>query len=414
MSDPPRRRRRGVATTDVTAVATKVVTTAVVAYGAYRLVDWAYTSWWSTRDGDDAHRHHHTATVGQHQSRSSTAALTARRRRDRQKRLLRCQRECWQAWQALGSSTTLSPVLTPATDTTAATNRIKALRAAAATTSHNNANNDDDEQSRLWHQVKIRSITRWIATAYAQSLLMLVLTVQTNLWGAQLWHEQQQQQQQQTSQNATVPGSSAAPSGASTAEQRMQSYQQQHQAVLQQTFGYFFQMGLAALVECVTRATEQVLMDWNVTDKAYLHLSRVQIMEAVDEIRTIVEERQAKRKRTLWRFFVPPLTAASAGGATMEESEILAETWDWLESPLLQDALEDTLRVTFTYAAEVCFRTPNEDSSSTPQQQQYSLAQLLPKIKKNAARLHASQDNPLLERVHQLPSVQEIGNLCFR
>jgi len=338
---------------------------------------------------------------------------------------LRCQRECWQAWQALGSGATLSPVITPATDTTVATNRLKELRATTTTattsshdqTNNNNKNNDDDdgdddEQTRLWHQVKIHSVTRWIATAYAQSLLMLVLTVQTNLWGARLWHERQQ-----TSQT-TVPGSSV-PSAASTAEQRMQSYQQQHQAVLRQTFEYFFQTGLSALVRCVARATEQVLMDWNVTDGAYLQISRRQIMEAIDEIRTIVEERQVKRKRTLWRFFVPPITTtttATRGASTMEETEILAETWDWLESPLLHDALEDTLRITFTYAAEVCFGMHHEEKGSTQQQQQqyFSLAQLLPRIKKNAARLHASQDNPLLERVHRLPSVQEIGNLCFR
>ena len=388
MSDPPRRRRR----VDATSLATKVVTTAVVAYGAYRLVDWAVSAWWAPpRDDNHGEQQQHQ------QTRSTTATATARRRRARQQRLVRCQRECWQAWQALGSSTTLSPILLPATDTTAATNRLKELRAtASAATNESN----DDEQTRLWHQVKIRSVTRWITTAYAQALLMLVLTVQTNLWGAQLWQEQQQ--------GAT--GAQTVPSTSSTTEQRMQSYQQQHQAVLQQTFGYFFATGLAALTECVSRAAEQVLHDWNVTDKAYLHLPRERMMEAVDEIRTIVEERQAKRKRPLWRFFVPPPTTTTTNHATStEESEILAETWDWLESPLLQDALEDTLRVVFTYAAEVCL--PNQQNHH---QQQYSLAQLLPKIKKNAAKLHASQDNPLLERVHQLPSVQEIGNLCFR
>lgn len=391
MSDPHRRRRAGAQPGgNSTSLATKVVTTAVVAYGAYRLVDWAYQHWWNS--GDDAQKQtNQGGTMGNNFAPELPRDTVARRRRARQQRLRRCQQECLQAWQALGSAATLSPLIIQATDTTDATNRLKDMRSFITFTDELRA-----EQSKLWHQVKIRSFTRFVATAYAQSLLILVLSVQINLWGAQLWNEQQEQST-----------SSPSLSSATNSVERMQSYQLEHQQVLQRTFAYFFANGLTDLVQCVAKATEQVLADWDVLERAYLQVSRDQVIEALGQIRSVVEELGATRRRSLWRFFVPPEDYFEDDNKNL--SDISAETWDWIESPLLQDALEDTLGVTFDYCQQNCLPWEEDENATC-----LPLAKLLPKIKKNATLLEAQQDHALAERIQRLASVQEIGNLCFR
>ena len=185
-----------------------------------------------------------------------------------------------------------------------------------------------------------------------------------------------------------------------------------------QTFGYFFRQGILDLCDAVERATQQALQDWNVLDKAFLHVPRAAfVMDALPQIRALVEEWQQRERyrRSLWRFFVPPDSQQNffqPQNPNATESEVLAETWDWLESPLLQEALRDTLTVTFEYGVETClpWDNDNEDETNTA----LSLAQLLPKLKKCAARFQASADNPLLRRVYQVPTVQEIGTVCFR
>lgn len=403
MSDPYRRRRRA---SDGTSMTTKVVTTAVVAYGVYRLVDWACQTWWKSNDHDNEQQH---ATRQGIETTSSASdpffhpqPPTRQQRRAKQARLARCQMECTQAWYALGSSAMFS-VLETATDITQATHRLKELRrnnnATTATAAAVDPQQVQTEQAELWNLVKERSVTRWVATAYAQSLLMLVLTVQVNLWGAQLWHEQQQ----------SGGGALSTAASSQSSMERMQSYRQEHQQVLQQTFGYFFNKGILDLCATVERATQQVLQGWNVLDKAFLHTSPGALLQALDEIRSLVEERQqpARHRRSLWRFFVPPDNYEHG----VAESEILAETWDWLESPLLQEALDATLDVTFDYGRQACLPW---SLSSSGEEESFSLAQLLPKLKKCAARFQANEQNPLLQRVHQVPTVNEIGIVCFR
>lgn len=416
--DPHRRRRRdGVA--DGTSLATKVVTAGVVAYGAYRLADWAWQTWWNSDQGNENNNYNEQTTTTRRQAAPSDSFLmnffpppppTRQERRAKQARLARCQHECKQAWYALGSSAMFS-VLEAATDITQATQRLKEIRRTTPLTSALQS-----EQAELWDLVKVRSVTRWIATAYAQALLMLVLTVQVNLWGAQLWREQRQLQ----------ASASAASSTQSSSMERMQSYRQEHEQVLQQTFGYFFsQGGMLDLCAAVEKATQQVLQDWNVLDKAYLHVPPAAMQQAITDIRHLVEEQsqRQRQRRSLWRFFVPPDNHHyNSNAVVVGECEILAETWDWLESPLLYAALDDVLAVTFDYGQEHCLPWSSSPSSSSLENnkdnlqpnENMSLAQILPKLKKCAAKFQSHDQNPLLQRVHQVQTVQEIGSVCFR
>jgi hypothetical protein len=424
------RRRRDTPSSSATAVATKVVTTAVVAYGAYRLVDWAWNTWSasSTSASRQQQQQEETEDTGTNlqgassssrgvgkqdnnirQSAGMLHSYTLQRQRRRQDRLARCQRECSQAWNALSAA--LIPVIDQATDTKDATQRIKELRKSSSSAAAAGDNSSQQAQTELWETVKVLTVTRWIATAYAQSMLILVLQVQVHLWGAQLWHELQ-------SQDETT--------AATASLGRMESYRQAHQTVLQQTFRYFFETGLPALCATVQKATIDILADWDVFDPTYLHVSRQMFVEqAIQRITAIVEERHVLRatcRRSLWRFFVPPAQIAVRSVRNEgeddddddineeEENPLLAETWDWIESPLLADALQATLSEVFDYGTSDCLPWTHNASDDTT----LSLAQILPQLKKAVKGFHARPDHPLWTRVQALHEVHEIGDLCFR
>ena len=423
---------------------TQVVTTAVVAYGAYRLVDWAWTTWGS---GASNNNNNNTSIPQQSwsnlfMSRNSDPATNKknnhnsshrRHRRQRQARLWRCRRECREAWQALGV-TVLRPFVAQATDTRHATQRLKELRTghpniqtSTATTS-NKEEQQEQQQHDLWEQVKVGAVTRFMATTYAHALLLLVLQVQVHLWGAKLWHEQQQQQADGDYPSGVGDGYSQSSSAASA---RMQSYRHAHETVLQRTFAYYFQTGLPALVQCVKRAVERVMAEWHVWEPQFLKVTAQQfITEVVQPIRAVVEEQQAIRRRfrrSLCRFFVPnsehPPAAATPLHASNDEmaphlDEILDETWDWLESPLLQDALEEILDLLFDYQCQHDLPFPrvsdNDDDGNSRTHAPLSLAQLLPKLSKCPGP-SCDDDNKdvLWDQIQALPPVQDIGNLAF-
>jgi hypothetical protein len=309
------------------------------------------------------------------------------------------------------------------TETRTATRQLQALRRqattdgpAAATTNTSNPDDVRVAQEGLWETVKVNSVSRLVATAYAQSLLILVLTLQVHVWGAHLYHAEEAE----ASEHIQAAGSTTSlfSQGSTTsmaASSTLQAYQRQHQQVLQRTLGYFLQTGLTGLLARVAAVVTEVLQGWQVLDAASLETTRTAVLTALREIRSGVEESNvpAARRRSLWRFLVPPTSATSSDNEHEEDTaagfphtmeEMLAETWDWLESPLLAEALEATLEVTFDHVTSQCL--PSDES--------LSLAQWLPRLKKAAGHLEATEEHPLVERIQQLPSVQEISQLCFR
>lgn len=413
-SEPSSRRRRP--RPSAAAVATKVVTTAVVAYGAYRLADWAYTSWWGPSDNDHSNEDEEIVFEGGYRPTALQEQLQ-RQRANRQRRIRRCVRESRVAWVAL-SGAALTPHIFVPTETRAATRQLQALRRQQATEGTANTSEDDVRlaQEGLWETVKVHSVSRLVATAYTQSLLILVLTLQVHLWGAQLYQAEEGHHEAQPA--AASSRSLFSQTSSTSASSTLQAYQQQHQVVLQRTLGYFLQTGLPGLRTRVAAVVTQVLADWKVLEAASLDTTRTAVVAALHEMRVGVEEGNLPtgRRRSLWRFLVPPESMttttshseyheeATATGFPRTTEEVLAETWDWLESPLLAEALQATLDVTFDHVVTQCL--PGDES--------LSLAQWLPRLKKAAGHLEATEEHPLVERIQQLPSVQEIGQLCFR
>jgi len=249
-----------------------------------------------------------------------------------------------------------------------------------------NNNQIRQTERELWEIIKVRSVTRMIASAYAHTILFLVVTVQVNLLGGKLFQEQlvlqQQQQQQQQQQNQSSSSTTAASAAASAAsscftnpdnsmasssDRRMMSYEESHKLVLQHTYKYFFEHGIVTLIEAVERAVTTCLKDWNVSDPSALNVSKERFDQIICNVRRALEEsdnvvpsssltssssssaRTHHSRSLLLRYLVPPSESFDEIITNDLAKWILDETWDLLESPVLMDAQYDCLRVTFDH-----------------------------------------------------------------
>jgi hypothetical protein len=312
-----------------------VAAAAVVAYGTYRLANWAWTAW-NGRTEDEQHEFsgaaaaHRARSADMYESRRSP--VQQQQWRLRRARLERCRDEVATALKDF--LPTLRRTIEQATDTSAETKALKKLRADKLSGILPKENQERD----LWDAIKVSAFTRMVSTAYAHSILLLVLTVQVNLLGGRLFHEQMQNHESNRSLGDD-----------SVASDRMSSYQASHRLVLTKTYDYFFQRGIASLVQTVERAVSDILSDWDVTDPSSMHMSRDMMEEALVKIRDTMEghtgRRRSRRPRSLMmRFLLPPEPDAHVLDELAQA--ILDETWDLIESPVLEDAQRDCLNVT--------------------------------------------------------------------
>ncbi len=343
-----------------------VVTAAVVAYGTYRLVSWAWNNL-SDHRREEEENDDFTEVYSR-----STRRENATQRRDslrsdfhndpsvhsyrlRRQRMDRCRGETIKAMDDF--LPTLRRAIEAATDTIAETQELKRLREERRVSISNSEGAENgslqlqpelkDRETELWDVIKEQSVTRAIATAYAHTILFLVLTVQVNLLGGRLLEEQVSNKSSSSSRNSADSGAS----------DRLESYQASHRMVLLKTYEFFFDRGVVALVQTVRRAVSAVLSDISVSDPSSLHMTRETFERIISDIRNVLEGRgpsspgqsRSRRNRplSLLRFLLPPEAGLEATIPDELARTILDETWDLLESPVLEDAQRDCLGVTF-------------------------------------------------------------------
>lgn len=344
-----------------------VVTTTVVAYGAYRVAAWAWNNWNNEPSNPNDEQNEVLSKV---YSRSHRPETSMQERRDkksahsyrlRRQRMDRCRGETIKAMEDF--LPTLRRTIEAATDTLAETQELKRLREERRIS----ANKDDetetesrlqaelkDRETELWDVIKVQSVTRAVATAYAHTILFLVLTVQVNLLGGRLLQEQTQEKQVLSSSSSTSRNSS----GSSAASDQIERYQASHRMVLLKTYEFFFDRGIVALVHTVRRAVAAVLSDVSVSDPSSLRMTRETFQRIISDIRNGLEGRPStptssqtrSRQRhplRLLQFLLPPEAGLEMAVPDELARTILDETWDLLESPVLEDAQRDCLGVTF-------------------------------------------------------------------
>ena len=416
--EPPKRRHRPGGGWSIIGT---MAATAVVVYGTYRFVDYmignnprnlgkdkkdeqqeqdkddeeeeegegeylklpSIQSWW--RQASDAIGSSSLPFLFQQQQDHSSSSRTKLQYwKERRQRIMKCRQETTKLICHLLPG--LQKVIEEETNTSKETKELKQLRAhRSQSTTTITATNDEKKggeksdakrQEELWEVLKVNAVTRLIATAYAHTILFLVLTTQVHLLGGKLWEfqqQQQQQQQQQTNQNAM----------ANIRHDRMDTYQaSHHRAVLNDTYHYFLEKGLRSLIQTIKRAVSHSMQEMSIADPSSLHISREMIEDIMKEIRMILlygtmtttpsmrgPLLRKRPPRNIFRFVIPPddwiMTTddADADNAAATESDgdmpvqttneiarlMLEESGDIIESPVMEDAQHECLDVTFDW-----------------------------------------------------------------
>lgn len=394
-----------------------VVAAAAVAYGAYKLANWA---WNNVRNDPIQNDTEEDKERGHTRNTTETNPQMWRMRRQR---MTRCRDETAKALE--GFLITLRKTVEDKTNTTKETQALKKLRTERGEMDETLRR---EQEKELWDIIKVRSVTRMMATAYAHAILFVVLTVQVNLLGGRLFEEQTRKSY--SSEASMVSNDSAA-------SDRMGNYQASHKFVLMHTYQYFFERGLVSLISTVEQAVEEVLMDWDVLDRSTLHMSRETFEEAIQDIRSLVEEGRSsrassrqRRPRSLLRFLMPPSANLEVSLDDELASSILDETFDLLESPVVSDAQKDCLNATFEMMRDQHWGTIFEtDSTNAPQDVARSwttkpLASVLTKLKYTSNSFYTSPDadsdyapqtmvSSFCALMEGLPSVLEMGDVSF-
>lgn len=395
---------------------TSMFTTAVVAYGTYRLANWAWQAWNPKPEEEDAHGY--TETAATDRARSGNPRVQQQKWKLRRQRLERCREETVSALQNF--LPTLKGALEEPTDVSSETQALKQLRAQK----RNGEVVERSTEKDLWDVLKVQAFTRMISTAYAHTILFLVLTVQVNLLGGRLLDEQMRTQ-----------ASTQSLGDDSVASDRMSSYQSSHKLVLTQTYEHFFQRGVASLVQTVERAVADVLGDWDVTDPSSMHTTREMVEEALQKVRDTVEGRTQNRRRhtrprSILRFLLPPPEQSSWNPAAVPDElaqSILDETWDLLESPVLEDAQRDCLSTTFDFMRDqhwgTIFVNPNLPGHAASVFVATPLAHVITQLKHSSNSFYKPPDAPpyapkpavnsYVSAMERLPTVLELGDVSF-
>jgi len=437
--DPGRRRRRrnihshpSSSHSPLTALAT----TAVVAYGAYRLGSWAWNSYFGKEEEDERYafgegsgydseseshqngskrsngvaKNTNSAGVGEKIMTSTTAAIgaavsagisaginaynnnqnaAASAHFIRNSRMDRCRLEASRAM--MDFLPTLKKAIIKETDITAEMEELKSIRVQKK---ENGGEQDGDIRQRegvLWNSIKNKSITRLVTTIYAHTIVFLVLTVQVNLLGGRLLREEQQEESQEDQASPSSDGSDR--------------YRSSHKTVLAKTYHHVFAKGIPSLAEAVAKAADDVLQNFDVLRGDDVSLDDVSSwMEAV---RDVIEKRQQKGNSSALVQFIIPDEAEQSSEESMDELAryTLDETYDLLESPTYAHSERLCLDVTFAHLREdgyaKLFSSPTTISDSEKEEENDG------EERKPLAKVITHLQKPTVATFYKPPSHQE-------
>lgn len=358
----------------------------------------------------------------------------------RNARMNRCRMEACRAM--MDFLPTLKKAIVKETDVGRVTEELKRCRARRReiANSENGSEGEDEEEvirereRELWDEIKRKSVTRLVTTAYVHNLVFLVLTVQVNLLGGRLLREEQQEMID----------------GADESLGTEEGYRASHQIVLARTYNHVFAKGIPALAEEVSKVVEDVVQDWDVLgsiddDGSQAHKDCASLDEVsfwIERIRDCTEKRQQKVPCSpLVQFVIP-----DEDNETMDElaKHILDETYDLLESPTFARAERTCLDATFAqlrdegYAKLFSSPTINDPpTNGIETKESKPLANVITHLQKAAVATFfkppskkdeieswggvlgmmeeplPSAPNVYLPMLEQLHSVLELGAVCF-
>lgn len=279
---------------------TSMATTALAAYGAYK-----FTSWVWNKVTDESENHSASAHRGQTQSYM----------RQRRQQIAKCRKEVITTSSSFLN--TLKLRVDSLTDVSQETKLLKQIRSGQV---------EEVSQEDLWDTIKVRSITRMIATAYAHTILALVLNVQIHLLGGKIFRKKIE----------------ARGDEADFIEKEDDNKENYHQQVLVYTLEYFFDEGLNALVQDLQAKVEKYFEAYEVMNEDSRSVKVINLQEFDDAVSKVKSDfEQVSFIQYICEF------DGKASTASMEEVQfILDETLDVLDSPSFEIAKEELLEKT--------------------------------------------------------------------
>jgi peroxin-3 len=411
-----RQRRNRNKSTPIVSAATK----ALAVYGAYKLASFAWNKFFQSDDdvniGEDGepryHEQYHT-----HQRHTSKAIM-----KRRQQQLVKCKRETIATFDTFLNS--FKTVIEAMTDFSKQTKLLKQMR------SENVSDNSDTDAAQgadmaskqdLWNDIKIRSITRMISTAYGHSILVLLLTVQIHLLGGKIFRDQLEQELKGGAGISLGSSTSTSTSISNEEPEECHVEGSHHKEVLVQTLEYFFQHGLTNLVSDVQKVVECQLSDWKVMNENDQSVGSVTLHEFEGGMESIREK--------LDTISYTQYICEFDGDDSLQSEEvrfILDETLDILESPVFAGAKNEVLFMTFDILRErgygPLFRA-TQDNEAQP------LVTIVTKLKRICNSFYTSPDETSEDRWVERPmssypsiylfhfdrmnSVREVGDVSF-
>jgi hypothetical protein len=343
-----RRRRFGLGT---------AITTALAAYGTYHLAVWAWNSWNTVDNENDPDEN--GAAQPPHNREQRRRFNNHMRKRCMQS----CQREISATLVALGSM--LQRKIDDGTETSVYRAQLKEIR---------KLQSDDTkhQESILWMKIQVETVTRLMTTAYAFALLFTALTMQVYFTAGLMYRKQEFDASNETEVNA-------------------------QDAILLSYSAFLERGGMDDLLTCVRTATTASLKDWNIHDPTTaLHMTAPRLQQAITQIRVTIET-----ENLLQKFIV-----VGNDEQFLSNNTLLNEMYDLFESPVANDAINESLNSVFTVLQEHHMKPIfGNDMSGIP------LAQVVAQIKKMTSSFYKT--DVYISSMEKLPSVQDAAVICF-
>lgn len=284
---------------------TSMATTALAAYGAYKFTSWVWNK--VTAETDESENHSASTHRGQTQSYM----------RQRRQQIAKCRKEVITTTSSFLN--TLKHRLDSLTDISRETKLLKQLRSGQV---------EDGSQQDLWDTIKVASITKMLATAYAHTILALVLNVQIHLLGGKIFREKVLKEMEDDE--------------ADFIEKEDDNKENYHQQVLVYTLEYFFDEGLNALVQDLQAKVEKHFEAYQVMNEDSRSVKVINLQEFDDALSKVNSDfEQVSFIQYICEF------DGNASKASMQELQfILDETLDIMDSPDFEIAKEELLEKT--------------------------------------------------------------------
>ncbi len=198
------------------------------------------------------------------------------------------------------------------------------------------------EQEKLWKVIKIKSMTRIIATLYVNTMLLLLLTVQIHVLGGCMFHESQNNEDEDESTSVTTAAAAVATADDDNdVQQNHLVTKDTHIAVLMQTYNFFFESGILKLLEKVKLAVEKATESWITIEEP----NELGIISSHDFTTAIHIVRSIENEGIILDFVFPSRKNDESQRGL--EKSLIDETFDIMESPVFDEAIRDCLQTSF-------------------------------------------------------------------